>query len=85
MSGWRWSPGSDREVEVSPFGRGWWSAPQLARLGWLISLVAVLAGVVQVANGNTFAVVAVGVGAAGMTLAWCVEALVIPLLRGQQR
>jgi len=81
MSGWRWTSDEEREIEVSPFGLGWWTAPQLARLGWWCSLIALVAGSVQVMSGNAYAVVAVATGAAGLTLAWLVDALVVPLAR----
>lgn len=84
MSGWRWTAESEREIEVSPFGLGWWTAPQLARLGWHVSLVGMLAGIVQVVNGNAFAVLAVVIGTAGLMLAWLTEALVIPLVRSRR-
>jgi hypothetical protein len=75
----------DGEVELSPFGLGWWTADQLARLGWHVSLLATVAAVWQVWVGNRWCVVAVAIGGAGLMFAWLVEVLVIPLARRGRR
>lgn len=73
------------EVEVSFFGFGWWSADQLARLAWWVSLAALAVGVVQVLNGNLFALASVAIGAGALTFSWTAWALVIPHTRRWRR